>query len=178
MQSHAPIAAMAQPYIPQVDNYNAVEAFVRRVYNPNGDPEIDRNLIIQPYAYQVDATLTAAGSPSSEVIQVAANADFILTDLTYFAEDTTNDAQDVTPMILLTMSDLGSQQPLTSEAVLLPTLAVKASGSNRRYVYPRIISGRSGLQVQMSNNSTALGDATDYIIFLTFIGVQVYRTGN
>lgn len=178
MRNDSPLAIQAQPYIPQVDNYNAIEAFVRRIYNPDGDPNVDRTLVIQPYAYTVEAELTLAGSPSSEVIQIAANADFVLTDLTFTAFDTLTPAADITPAVLLTLTDIGSQQPLTSEAIMLPTLAVKASGSARNYVYPRIISGRSGLQVQMQNVSGTVSLDLDYYVYLSLIGVQVYRAGN
>ena len=163
-----------QGYIPQVDSYNAIEAFVRRVYNPSGDPTLDAKLSIQPYAYRIGFADVAAAAAPQAVVNIAANADFVLVAPRYHAIIDAATGWDATPMIRVLLTDTGSQEQLMSEAVDLESYFGHPSTAEFRLTYPRIISGRSGLSVQILNYSNILAAPVAYkLVELTFAGVLV-----
>lgn len=167
---------MQGQYIPQVDNYNSIEAFVRRVYNPHGDPQLDAKLSIQPYAYRCSFAAVAPGASPQTVINIAANADFVLTAPRFHAViDAAGAANhDNSPLIRVLLTDTGSQENLMSEAVDLLSYFGHPETAEFQLQYPRIISGRSGLAVQINNYSNILTAPETYILVeLTFAGVLV-----
>jgi hypothetical protein len=168
----------ATPYMPQVDNYNAIEAYVRRVYNPSGNPAIDQRIIIEPYAYPVNFLDLTAGTPQQTTMQIAANADFVLTDPRYQAvrdvDALTLDPDVAAPLVSILLTDSGSQQQLMSTATALPTYFAHIASAAPKFMYPRIISGRSGLTIQAFNTSDVLTTPVVYpLVSLTFAGVLV-----
>jgi len=168
---------MTAQYIPQVDNFNAIEAFVRRVYNPSGDPTLDAKISIQPYAYRAAFADLLNGTSPQQVIQIAANADFVLTSPRYRAvvDNVVDNTQlDAPPLVRILLTDTGSQEQLMSEAVDLTTYFGHIRTAQFEIQYPRIISGRSGMSVQVTNYSNILTTPQDYkLLELTFAGVLV-----
>jgi hypothetical protein len=170
-------------YMPQVDNYNAIEAFVRRVYNPDGDPGRDARITIQPYAYQVafDDLGATSGALQVGVINIAANADFVLTDPRFQAIvdvaslTTPFPSCDIAaPLIDVLLTDSGSQEQLMAEEVPVPTYFAHIASAAPTFMYPRVISGRSQLTVQVRNTSAILTEDIDYLkLRLVFAGVLV-----
>lgn len=165
---------MSNPYIPQVDNFNAIEAFVRRVYNPGGDPNLDAKIVLQPYAYVLNFDDLAAGATANKTLNVAANADFVLTSPRYQAVVNTAGGEDVSPMINILLTDTGSQERLSDQAVNLASYFWHPRTAAGELTYPRIISGRSGLSVEVSNYSDIMTATIAYKrLELTFAGVLV-----
>lgn len=168
----------ATPYIPQIDNYNAVEAFVRRMYNPDGNPVIDQRLTIQPYAYPVTFTKLTAGTPQSNVIRIAANADFVLTDPRFQVvrdvDASTLDPDVAAPLVSILLTDTGSQEQLMAEAVPLSTYCAHIASAAPFFMYPRCISGVSGVTVQVANTSDILTTRIVYpAVHIVLAGVLV-----
>lgn len=169
----------AQPYIPQVDNYNAVEAFVRRVYNPGGDPNLDAKITLQPYAYVARAFELSSVTPVNLTIENAANADFVLTSPRYRAvidnADATLVQTDPVAMCRVLLTDAGSQQSLMVEAVDISQYFGQINKAGYDLMYPRIISGRSALSISLQNYSgQILSDPIEYaMVELIFAGVLV-----
>lgn len=125
---------------------------------------------IQPYAYRVNFAALAAGATQNGVLAANANSDFILLSPRFRAaiDDANND---VNPLIRVLLTDTGSSVQLSDQQVDLSTMFARYSLSgNPDFVYPRIIAGRSSLQIQVTNYSPALVYRT---LELTFMGVLV-----
>lgn len=144
-----------------------LESYVSRFYQ-------GRPLLITPYAYSLTFTPTqlAAGATNSQVINIAANADFVATEFAYrsysaTATNQTNATEDQ-PFLRILVTDSGSNEQFTNSAVDLTNYA---TGQNFEHPlpYPRIISGRSTLTVQLTNYSTN----TAYGLDLSVNGVLV-----
>lgn len=152
----------------QQDNYNAIENLVRRMF----DPQNNRRLVIQPYNYPLQFASLAASARDSGVIQVAANANFILTNPRFSCyTDDGSEAPD--PNISIQIQDTGSQQFLFQDASRLSTVFGNLVNANDTGAlpYPRVVAGRSGLQVTVINTSA---DVNYSYLALSFVGVQVY----
>lgn len=144
-----------------------LESYISRFYQ-------GRPLLITPYAYSLTYTASQllAGATVSQVINIAANADFVATEVAYRSANTTitnqtNASEDV-PFIRVLITDSGSNEQFTNSAVDITNYA---TGQNfiHPLPYPRIVSGRSTLTVQLSNYSTN----TPYAIDLSVNGVLV-----
>lgn len=155
-----------------MDNFAQLESFVRRVYNPNNDPRVDETLTIQPYAYRVRFDDLAAGGEAVKNIAISANADFILTSPRYRAKVDDADGN-VTPQILVLLTDTGSSEQLTNDQVDISTYFGRVGDAPYTIEYPRIISGRSSLSVAIQNYSAA----KTYDVEFTFAGVLVRSYG-
>lgn len=144
-----------------------LESYVSRFYQ-------GRPLLITPYAYSLTFTPTqlAAGATNSQVINIAANADFVATEFAYrsYATTATNqtNATEDQPFLRILVTDSGSNEQFTNSAVDLTNYA---TGQNfeQPLPYPRIVSGRSTLTVQLTNYSSN----TAYGVDLAVHGVLV-----
>lgn len=153
------------------DNYNAVENFVRRYYDPDGTNRVE----IQPYAYPVTFADLLQGESQTATISVAANADFVATNVRFRAVDAAQGIEN-NPLIDLLLTDAGSQQQLMASRVPITTAAGVIVQANDAGVlpYPRIISGRSQLIVQVFNTSDVLSTPVDYVsLSVVLAGVLV-----
>lgn len=149
-----------------------LEAWASRFY-----PGAKNGLSLVPYAYPLSFIgLTAAGTAGATALQTLnfqANADFIFTNIEYQAyisgalAGATNTAA-VVPGVRLLLTDSGSSQPMMNAAVNLATYAQGVLQAANGLPYPRFLSGRSSLQVQLTNFSTE-----SYQIDLTLHGVNV-----
>ena len=144
-----------------------LESYISRFYQ-------GRPLLITPYAYNLTYTAAqlTAGATVSQVINIAANADFVATMVSYrsFATTATSqtNASDDLPFVRILITDSGSNEQFTNSAVDITNY-----GTGHNYLqslpYPRIVSGRSTLTVQASNYSTN----TAYGLDLAVSGVLV-----
>ena len=144
-----------------------LESYISRFYQ-------GRPLLITPYAYNLTFTSTqlAAGSTTSQVINIAANADFVATEFAFHTASGTPTSQTTAnediPFIRMLVTDSGSNEQFTNAAVDINTYASREAFL-RPLPYPRIVSGRSTLTVQLTNYSTTAA----YGIDLTVNGVLV-----
>ena len=144
-----------------------LESYISRFYQ-------GRPLLITPYAYNLTFTSTqlAAGSTTSQVINIAANADFVATEFAFHTASGTPTSQTTAnediPFIRMLVTDSGSNEQFTNAAVDINTYASREAFL-RPLPYPRIVSGRSTLTVQLTNYSTTI----PYSLDLTLNGVLV-----
>lgn len=130
-----------------------------------------------PYGYTQTFTALAQGTQQSANLSIVANADFMLTALAFRASLAAQNASQtqsimLAPFVRVLLTDGGSNQQMTNQSVDLNNY-MSGGGANffRRLPYPRVISGRSTLQIQVTNYAAF---AESYNIDLFFEGVQVY----
>ena len=145
-------------------SYSELEAYASKFYQ-------GRPLLLTPYSYVLTFTGLAAAATATQVLSIAANADFIFTNLHYHA-NVANAAQTVgnktVALCRLLITDSGSNEQFSSAAVDLENYATNAWFPNP-VEYPRIVSGRSTLTVQLTNYDAA----STYNVDLAFTGVLV-----
>lgn len=137
----------------QSDSYSIsdIEQFASRFYG-------GRPLLLTPYAYVTTFTTLTFGTSQTSTINITANADFILTqlhhravvDLTAVQTSATKNA----PYVRCLITDSGTNEQFTNAAVDLEGYSTNGNIVNL-LEYPRIISGRSTLTVQVTNFGTA-----------------------
>lgn len=122
-----------------------IEAFVARFYQ-------GRSLLITPYAYQTIFLALAQNGNASNVITMQANADFLLLGLRHRAQ--IGAAQTIStitaPFVRVLITDTGSNEQFTNTSIDLNNYAPAAAFSFP-LPYPRLIAGRSTLQVAVNN---------------------------
>ena len=122
-----------------------VESFAARFYG-------GARLLITPYAYNTIFTSLSQGSTQSSVINIAANADFLLMGIHHRAQigaAQTNSSK-TAPYVRVLLTDSGSNEQFTAQPVDLENYS---NGSNfgNNLPYPRIIAGRSTINVSVTN---------------------------
>lgn len=125
---------------------NEIEGFASKFYQ-------GRPLLLTPYGYNVTFSSLAAGASATQTINIAANADFILTNLHHRANVAAagqNVSTKVAPLARILITDSGSNEQFTNSAVDLENYSTNGNIINL-LSYPRIISGRSTLTVQLSS---------------------------
>lgn len=147
-----------------------IEAFASKFYrNADGSP---RQLVLTPYGYPVTFLAVAPAVPQVQQINIAANADFIL--LAFHHRASIGAAQAVStkvaPFCNLLITDNGTGEQYTNVGVDLENYSSNGSFL-QELSYPRIIAGKSSLQIQVTN--TATFDETYDTLQLFLEGVQV-----
>jgi hypothetical protein len=139
-----------------------LESYISRFYQ-------GRPLLITPYAYTLTFTptqLPAAGT-NSKVINIAANADFVATEFAFHTYSGTPTSQTTAnediPFLRMLVTDSGSNEQFTNSAVDINTYASREAFL-RPLPYPRIVSGRSTLTVQLTNYSTTVAYGIDVVL--------------
>ena len=145
-----------------------IEQFASRFYG-------GRPLLLTPYAYnQTFTTLTQSTSQTANV-NITANADFILLGFHHRAVVDTAVIQTasskMTPYVRMLVTDSGTNEQFTNSAIDLENYSTNANIINL-LDYPRIISGRSTIQIQVSNYATA-ATGTLAILDIALMGVLV-----
>ena len=127
-------------------SYAEIETFASKFYQ-------GRPLLITPYAYNLTFSSLAAGASATQTINIAANADFIVTGLHHRAT-VAGAAQTVSnktaPLCRILVTDSGSNEQFTNSAVDLENYSTNGNIINKMD-YPRIVSGRSTLTVQLTS---------------------------
>jgi hypothetical protein len=128
-----------------------LEQFASRFYG-------GRPLLLVPYAYNLSFTTLTFGTTQSAVVNITANADFILTQFHHRASVDLAVAQTANnkscPYVRILVTDSGTNEQFTNAAVDLENYSTNANIVNL-LDYPRIVSGRSTLTVQVTNYGTA-----------------------
>lgn len=131
-------------------SYAEIETFASKFYQ-------GRPLLLTPYAYVLTFSSLAAGASATQTVNIAANADFIVTGLHHRA-NVAAAAQTVSnktaPLARILVTDSGSNEQFTNAAVDLETYSTNGNIINK-LDYPRIVSGRSTLTVQLSSYEAA-----------------------
>ncbi len=146
-----------------------IETFCARFY-ARADGAVPR-LTIAPYVYNKTFTALAQGATLTQILQIQANADFMCLGLQIRAN--VGAAQDVdsitAPFIRALISDTGSNEQWMNEGVDLVNYGTVQAYENAFY-YPRIVSGRSSLQITLTSYAPT---DEDYDVDLVFKGVRV-----
>ena len=123
-----------------------IEAFASKFYQ-------GRPLLLVPYGYNLTFTGLAAGTSATQTLNIAANADFIITNVHHRANVAAagqNVSTKVAPLVRMLVTDSGSNEQFTNSAVDLENYST--NGNIINYLpYPRIVSGRSTLTVQLTS---------------------------
>jgi len=147
-----------------------IEAFCARYYG-------DRSLTIVPMAYQAIFLALAQGAQQTQVVQIAANADFIALGMrtrAILAAAGLNVSTLVAPITRLLITDGGTNEQWTNTSVDIQNYA-PSGPIDLELPYPRIVSGRSTLNCVMTNYSPAAETYSQ--LELSVYGVSVRATG-
>ena len=123
-----------------------IEAFASKFYQ-------GRALLLTPYGYNLTFSSLAAGTSATQTVNIAANADFIITGLHHranVAAAAQNVSTKVAPLARILITDSGSNEQFTNSAVDLENYSTNGNITNK-FDYPRIVSGRSTLTVQLTS---------------------------
>lgn len=128
-----------------------IEAFASRFYG-------GRPLLLVPYAYNTTFTTLTFGTTQSATVNITANADFILLKFHHRASVDLSLAQTAAskncPYVRMLVTDSGTNEQFTNSAVDLENYSTNGNIVNN-LDYPRIISGRSTLTIQVTNYGSA-----------------------
>jgi hypothetical protein len=122
-----------------------IETFLGRIYG-------SRSMVVTPYVYNVTFLALAQNATQTQVLNIAANADFCLLRLSHRAQ--IGAAQTIStktaPYVRLLVIDSGSNEQYSNVAIDLENLS--SNGFNDQVLdYPRLVSGRSALTLQATN---------------------------
>lgn len=130
----------------QAHSYTEIETFASKFYQ-------GRPLLLTPYGYNLTFSSLAAAASATQTLNIAANADFIVTGIHHRATVAAA-AQTVSnksaPLARILITDSGSNEQFTNSAVDLENYSTNGNIINK-FDYPRIISGRSTLTVQLTS---------------------------
>ena len=123
-----------------------LNAFASRFYG-------GKALLLVPYAYNTTFTGLAASSSLTNVINITANADFIATGFHHratVANASQNVSTKIAPIVRMLVTDSGSNEQFTNVPVDLENYSTNGNIVNT-LPYPRIISGRSSLTINLTS---------------------------
>lgn len=130
-----------------MDNYSTVdlEAFVARFYK-------NLDVLITPFGYTASFVTLAQGASATTTVAIAANADFVMLAIRHRAQIAAaqNVSTKTTPFVKILVIDSGTNEQYTNGAVDLENYSTNGQ-YDHALPYPRIISGRSVLTVQVTN---------------------------
>ena len=154
------------------DKYSTsdLEAFLSRFYN-------GRDLFISPYGYNTTFLALAQNTTQTNTKTISGNADFCLLNINFRAQiGAAQNAGNVTaPFVRMLISDSASGEQFTDTPVDLMNYATGYAYTDP-LPYPRIIAGRSALNIQVTNFSPGAGETyTTLDIFLEGVQVRAYQ---
>lgn len=123
-----------------------IETFASKFYQ-------GRALLLTPYGYNLTFSSLAAGASATQTVNIAANADFIITGLHHRANVAAagqNVSTKTAPLARILITDSGSNEQFTNSSVDLENYSTNGNIINK-FDYPRIVSGRSTLTVQLTS---------------------------
>lgn len=149
-----------------------LEAFLSRFYV---DPQTGRprQLLLTPYAYSAQFTALAVDTSSTANINISAVADFVILNISHRAtvgSTAQNVSTKTAPCVRMLITDSGSGEQFTNTAVDLETMSTNGNPFFE-LPYPRIVTGKSSLQVQVTNFANS--DETYATLDIVLNGVQV-----
>lgn len=149
-------------------DFTALQAWIIALYQTMAPGQ---NLAIVPYGYTVSVTGLAQGNTQTAQLAITANADFVMTEVRHRAS--IGAAQTIgnkpAPFVRMLVTDNSSNEQLTAQAVDLENFSCNGTDANF-LPYPRFVSGRSSLTVQLTNWAPV---AETYALDVFFVGVLV-----
>lgn len=154
--------------------------------NAQGTGSVDPNLIFNPagreitdgqpdfYTYTAEFLAVAPNATPSQIIQVDASAQFLLTAIAYQANaipatSTYTESTNPIPLVRVLITDSGSAKQLMNNPVYLSNLG-GVRGWPHRLIHPRFFDKSSAIQIQMtSDDGTTWGR-----IQIALIGFRIY----
>lgn len=156
-----------------------IEGFCSRYYTkqlPDGTV-VPRQLSIVPYAYQAQFTALTAALVQTQIVNIAANADFIAFGLRNRAGVGAGVGITVNtlpvPFGRLLIVDTGTNEQFTNTAVDLQNYAPTAP-FEFELPYPRIVSGRSTLSCTITCYAPAAETVTTWELSIYGVLVRAY----
>lgn len=147
-----------------------IEAFVARFYP-------GKRVLITPYVYPAIFAALTQGLTLTTAVQIAANADFVFMGCRHRAVVGTVVGQNVStkpaPMVRMLITDSGTSENYTQGAVDLELYSTNDS-KVINLPYPRIVSGRSALTVQVTNFAPAAETYSTLEVDLVGVLVRAY----
>ncbi len=150
-----------------------VQSFLGQIYGnsvPDGNGGsrwVTPSLLVYPYGYSSTFLALAQNATQTNVLQITANADFILFGISYRAQ--IGAAQTVSTKTAafcrLLITDSGTNEQFTSQAVDLENYCTNG-GDDRPLSYPRFIGGKSSLTLQLTNYAPTAETYTSVDIYL------------
>ena len=144
-----------------------IEAFLARFYGGS-------KLLITPFGYTATFLALAQNAQATQTINITANADFCLLGFRHRAQigAVQNIGNKTAPFVRIQITDSGSNEQYTNGAVDLENFSTNTAYENN-LAYPRIISGRSALLLQVTNYAPTAETYTSLDIFLEGVLVRV-----
>lgn len=152
--------------------YAQIQSILAAIYQ-------NRPLILVPYAYpvQIAAAGMATATTQNLSLNITGNADFLCTGINYRAVLAASQSvsSKTAALVRMLVTDAGSNQKWTDGAVDLENYCANG-GYERGLPWPRLVRGRSTLQITLTNYSSAsVGVAETYTsLDLLFEGLLVY----
>lgn len=144
------------------------QVFAPSMVNPQIDPG-SRDW----YSYQIEFASIAPTIVSNGTINIEADSNFYLTQLSYMvdlAAAALTEATRIIPLVTVLITDSGSGRQLMNAAVPITTIFGEGDRP-ARLVHPRLFQRTTSIAVQVTNYSAA----TTYTnLHLVFIGFKVY----
>jgi hypothetical protein len=123
-----------------------IESFASKFYQ-------GRPLLLTPYAYVLTFSSLAAGASATQTLNITANADFIFTMMHHRANVAAAGqtvSNKTAPLARILITDSGTNEQFTNAAIDLENYSTNGNIINN-LPYPRIVSGRSTLTVQLTS---------------------------
>lgn len=150
-----------------MNSIQSIQSYLAQLYQ-------GRPMIVKPYAYPVTFLALAQNVNATQQLQIQANADFLITDVSFRAQ--IGAAQTVStktaPFVRMLVTDSGSNQQFTNAAIDLENYASN-DAKIRMLPFPRLVQGRSALTVSVTNYSPGAGE-TYTSLEIVFNGVEIY----
>ena len=145
-----------------------IEAFAARFYQ-------GKQLLITPYGYNVTFAALAQGTNQQAVINIAANADFMLLNINQRAQigAAQNIGNITAPFVRMLVTDSGSNEQYTAQAVDLMNFT-GCQNDQLDLTYPRLISGRSTLNISVTNYAPTAETYTTLDLFFEGVLIRAY----
>ncbi len=148
-----------------------VETFANKFYG-------GRRLLIVPYGYNAVFTNLAQNQTQTITLNIASNADFFLMGIGHRAN--IGAAQTMltktAPFVRVLLTDSGSNEQFTNNAIDLENYS--SNGSDTKALpYPRIIAGRSTLQIVVTNFAPTAETYSTLDLYLEGVSIRAYDSG-
>lgn len=147
------------------NNITQIQSYLSLLYG-------GRRLVVVPYAYNLTFLALAQNATASQNLNIAANADFLMLGISCRAQIGAVQTMGAltAPFVRMLITDSGSNEQYSNVAVDLVNYA-SIGDSQRSLSFPRLVNGRTSLNVALTNYAPAAETYTS--IDLMFEGVLV-----
>jgi hypothetical protein len=146
-----------------------------------------RSVLLVPYVYPLTFINVIPDQTFQQIINISANADFIVKGCSYYAHSATdNNSPNVATKfaipVRMLLTDISSGDQFSDRALLMENFAANGAGQ-RDFDFPRMIYGRGAVQVQLSTLAYSGFDIDTISIALHGVSVRAWddyqnRPGN